>query len=86
MTERIPSEDDRLHIQFTDAESENIHAAAQWYREFAEAQGFEVPEDPMRCVLALAGALQHRVLLLETILARAGIDPSDYMPPAGRPH
>ena len=73
-------DEDRVHVAFTDEESENIHAAAAWYREWAEAQGVEAPDDPMRCVLALAGALQHRIVFLETILARAGIDPADYLP------
>ena len=40
MTEPTKDED-RLHVVFTDEESENIHAAAQWYREFCASHGIE---------------------------------------------
>ena len=81
MTERGTEDqgEDRLHVVFTDAESESVYAAAAWYRGLCTSQGIEAPDDPVRCVLALAGALQHRCAFLESILLQAGIDPRDYL-------
>ena len=75
-----------MRFELTPNELAAFHELARWFAALCEATGHEVPRDPMQAVLAAAQSLYARVIVLEDVLQRAGIDPRDYLDPPGRPH
>ena len=84
MTE--PTEADerpRVIVEFTEAETREVHRIAEWYATTCIKYGAEVPPDPMRALLYAALSLHDYAARLDNIIEAAGIDKADYLEPRG---